>query len=100
MLPGDSLAPLFAGDRVDGKWNMVLRRAGGVGAALGLRAAAFWQRRRSTTVSCGARWMGPVVDGAGLLRTRVEAWRAKTRLASILQTASHLSLIGQTRGAK
>ena len=41
VLPGDSLAPLCALRVLLGKWNMALRRVGGVGAALGLRAAAF-----------------------------------------------------------
>ena len=50
------------------------------------------QRRRSGSrpTVCGARWMRPVVDGAARLRSRVEAWRAKTRLVSGLQAASHL----------
>ena len=53
MLPGDSLAPLFAGDRVEGKWNMALGRAGGVGAALACSAALMALPKALQQCCCG-----------------------------------------------
>ena len=65
MLPGDSLAPLAAGLRVLGKWNMVRlvrRRRGGSLCSRG----SLWQRRRSpwnggaASLRCGALARGRV----------------------------------------